>query len=100
MVSNSGFKEVGDYFASTQQIKEALPFYLRVLELQPDEPPISAKQCYRICLNQSTDARRWKRSKEIIKEHPEKYQTYELLAQLHDDSRERGPARLIIVQLG
>src|SRR5205814_4561494 len=24
-------KEVGDYFASTQQIKEALPFYLRVL---------------------------------------------------------------------
>src|SRR5438874_9238238 len=33
----SVLKEVGDYFASTQQIREALPLYLRVLELQPDD---------------------------------------------------------------
>src|SRR5207244_7509936 len=36
-------KEVGDYFASTQQIKEALPFYLRVLELQPDDANVREK---------------------------------------------------------
>ena len=30
-------KEVADYFAASQQIQEAIPLYLRVLELQPDD---------------------------------------------------------------
>ncbi len=30
-------KDVADYYASSQQIKEAIPLYLRVLELQPDD---------------------------------------------------------------
>ena len=30
-------KEVADYFAASQQIQEAIPLYLKVLELQPDD---------------------------------------------------------------
>jgi tetratricopeptide (TPR) repeat protein len=77
-------KEVGDYFASTQQIKEALPFYLRVLELQPDDANIREKLATGFVLTNQR-ARAVETLKEIIKEHPEKYQPYELLGQLHDD---------------
>jgi tetratricopeptide (TPR) repeat protein len=77
-------KEVGDYFASTQQIKEALPFYLRVLELQPDDANIREKLATGFVLTNQR-ARAVETLREIIKEHPEKYQPYELLAQLHDD---------------
>jgi tetratricopeptide (TPR) repeat protein len=77
-------KEVGDYFASTQQIKEALPFYLRVLELQPDDANVREKLATGFVLtNQRTRA--VETLEAIIQEHPEKYQSYELLAQLHDD---------------
>ena len=77
-------KEVGDYFASTQQIKEALPFYLRVLELQPDDAGVREKLATGFVLtNQRTRAIQMLDA--IVKEHPEKYQPYELLAQLHDD---------------
>lgn len=77
-------KEVGDYFASTQQIKEALPFYLRVLELQPDDANIREKLATGFVLTNQR-ARAVETLKEIINEHPEKYLPYELLAQLHDD---------------
>src|SRR5437868_4312584 len=77
-------KEVGDYFASTQQIKEALPFYLRVLELQPDDANIREKLATGFVLTNQR-ARAVETLREIIKEHPEKYQPYELLGQLHDD---------------
>src|SRR4029450_9007622 len=30
-------KDVADYYAYSQQLKEAIPLYLRVLELQPDD---------------------------------------------------------------
>src|SRR5207302_2699791 len=30
-------KDVADYYASTQQIKEAIPLYLRLLELEPED---------------------------------------------------------------
>src|SRR5207249_9442386 len=30
-------KDVADYYASTQQVKEAIPLYLRLLELEPDD---------------------------------------------------------------
>jgi tetratricopeptide (TPR) repeat protein len=77
-------KEVGDYFASTQQIKEALPFYLRVLELQPDDANVREKLATGFVLTNQR-ARAVQTLEAIIQEHPEKYQSYELLAQLHDD---------------
>jgi tetratricopeptide (TPR) repeat protein len=77
-------KEVGDYFASTQQIKEALPFYLRVLELQPDDANVREKLATGFVLTNQR-ARAVETLETIIQEHPEKYQPYELLAQLHDD---------------
>src|SRR6185295_1298829 len=30
-------KDIADYYAASQQMKEAIPLYLRVLELQPDD---------------------------------------------------------------
>ena len=30
-------KDVADYYASTQQVKEAIPLYLRLLELEPED---------------------------------------------------------------
>jgi tetratricopeptide (TPR) repeat protein len=77
-------KEVGDYFASTQQIREALPFYLRVLELQPDDAGVREKLATAFVLTNQR-ARAIQTLDAIVKEHPEKYQPYELLAQLHDD---------------
>ncbi len=77
-------KEAGDYFASTQQIKEALPFYLRVLELQPDDANAREKLATGFVLTNQR-ARAVETLEAIIQEHPEKYQSYELLAQLHDD---------------
>jgi tetratricopeptide (TPR) repeat protein len=77
-------KEVGDYFASTQQIKEALPFYLRVLELQPDDANVREKLATGFVLTNQR-SRAVETLEAIIQEHPEKYQSYELLAQLHDD---------------
>ncbi len=80
----SVLKEVGDYFASTQQIKEALPFYLRVLELQPNDAGVREKLATGFVLTNQR-SRAIETLEAIIKEHPEKYQPYELLAQLHDD---------------
>src|SRR5205807_1279286 len=77
-------KEVGDYFASTQQIKEALPFYLRVLELQPDDANVREKLATGFVLTNQR-SRAIETLEAIIKEQPEKYQPYELLAQLQDD---------------
>jgi tetratricopeptide (TPR) repeat protein len=77
-------KEVGDYFAATQQIKEALPLYLRVLELQPDDAGVREKLATGFVLTNQR-ARAIQTLDAIVKEHPEKYQPYELLAQLHDD---------------
>jgi tetratricopeptide (TPR) repeat protein len=77
-------KEVGDYFASTQQIREALPFYLRVLELQPDDAGVREKLATGFVLTNQR-ARAIQTLDAIVKEQPDKYQPYELLAQLHDD---------------
>ncbi len=77
-------KEVGDYFASTQQIREAIPLYLRVLELQPDDAGVREKLATGFVLTNQR-ARAIETLETIIKEHPEKYQPYELLAQLRDD---------------
>src|SRR5438132_212260 len=77
-------KEVADYYASSQQIKEALPLYLRVLELQPDDANAREKLATGFVLTNQR-AKAVEMLDEIIKQHPEKYQTYDLLAQVYDD---------------
>ena len=88
-VANAGddpavIKEVADYFAATQQIAEAIPLYLKVLELEPDDSNAREKLATGFVLtNQRAEA--IELLKKIIKESPAKYQPYELLAQLLDD---------------
>jgi tetratricopeptide (TPR) repeat protein len=77
-------KEIADYFAASQQLKEAIPLYLRVLELEPDDANAREKLATGFILtNQRGKA--IEMLEQIIKEHPEKYQPYDLLAQVLDD---------------
>jgi tetratricopeptide (TPR) repeat protein len=77
-------KEIADHYASSQQIAEAIPLYLRVLELQPEDANAREKLATGFILtNQSEKA--IEMLDEIIREHPEKYQPYDLLAQVLDD---------------
>ena len=77
-------KDVADYYAASQQLKEAIPLYLHVLELQPDDSNAREKLATGFILtNQRGKA--IEMLEQIIKEHPEKYQTYDLLAQVLDD---------------
>src|SRR5216117_1575489 len=77
-------KDVADYYAASQQLKEAIPLYLHVLELQPDDANARDKLATGFILtNQRGKA--VEMLEQIIKEHPEKYQTYDLLAQVLDD---------------
>jgi tetratricopeptide (TPR) repeat protein len=77
-------KDVADYYAASQQLKEAIPLYLRVLELQPDDANAREKLATGFILtNQRSKA--VEMLEQIIKEHPEKYQPYDLLAQVLDD---------------
>jgi len=77
-------KDVADYYAASQQLKEAIPLYLRVLELQPDDANAREKLATGFILtNQRGKA--VEMLEQIIKEHPEKYQPYDLLAQVLDD---------------
>jgi tetratricopeptide (TPR) repeat protein len=77
-------KDVADYYAASQQLKEAIPLYLHVLELQPDDANAREKLATGFILtNQRGKA--VEMLEQIIKEHPEKYQPYDLLAQVLDD---------------
>src|SRR5438270_7689530 len=77
-------KDVADYYAASQQLKEAIPIYLRVLELQPDDANAREKLATGFVLtNQRGKA--VEMLEQIIKEHPDKYQCYDLLAQVLDD---------------
>ncbi|MDQ2658953.1 MAG: tetratricopeptide repeat protein [Verrucomicrobiota bacterium] len=77
-------KEVADYYAATRQISEAIPLYLKVLELEPEDANAREKLATGFVLtNQRTKA--IELLQKIIKDTPEKYQPYELLAQLQDD---------------
>ncbi|MFL6585224.1 MAG: tetratricopeptide repeat protein [Chthoniobacterales bacterium] len=77
-------KDVADYYAASQQIQQAIPLYLRVLELQPDDSNAREKLATGFILtNQRPKA--IEMLQEIIQQHPEKYQSYDLLAQLLDD---------------
>ena len=77
-------KDVADYYASSQQLKEAIPLYLRALELQPDDANARQKLAAGFILtNQRGKA--VEMLEQIIKQHPEKYQPHDLLAQVLDD---------------
>jgi tetratricopeptide (TPR) repeat protein len=77
-------KDVADYYASSQQLKEAIPLYLRVLELQPDDVNAREKLATGFVLTNQR-AKAVEMLQQVIKEHPEKYQPYDLLAQVLDD---------------
>ncbi|MEN3368047.1 MAG: hypothetical protein V7609_190 [Verrucomicrobiota bacterium] len=78
-------KDVADYYAASQQIAEAIPLYLKVVELQPDDANAREKLATGFVLtNQRGKA--IEMLQEIIKLHPERYQPYDLLAQLLDES--------------
>ena len=77
-------KDAADYYAASQQLKEAIPLYLRVLELQPDDANAREKLATGFILtNQRGKA--VEMLEQIIKEHPDKYQPYDLLAQVLDE---------------
>src|SRR5216684_7441793 len=78
-------KDVADYYASTRQIKEAIPLYLRLLELEPEDTNAREKLATGFVLTNQRD-KAVEMLEQIIKQHPEKYQTYDLLAGLLDDS--------------
>ena len=78
-------KDVADYYASTQQIKEAIPLYLRLLELEPEDSNAREKLATGFLMTNQRD-KAVGMLEEIIKQHPEKYQPYDLLAGLLDDS--------------
>ena len=80
-------KDVADYYASSQQIKEAIPLYIRVLELQPDDANARERLASGFMLTNQRD-KAIEMLEEIVKLHPDKYQPYELIAQLlEDDAR-------------
>jgi tetratricopeptide (TPR) repeat protein len=88
-VANAGddstaLKNVADYYAASQQIQEAIPLYLKVLELQPDDLNAREKLATGFVLTNQRD-KAIEMLQEIIKKQPEKYQPYDLLAQLSDE---------------
>ncbi|MGI8890961.1 MAG: tetratricopeptide repeat protein [Chthoniobacterales bacterium] len=79
--------DAADYFAASQQVQEAIPIYLRVLELQPNDSNAREKLATGFMLtNQRGKAIAM--LQEIIHQHPEKYQPYELLGRvMEEDAR-------------
>ncbi|MDQ6810026.1 MAG: tetratricopeptide repeat protein, partial [Verrucomicrobiota bacterium] len=77
-------KDVADFYAASRQIEQAIPLYLRVLELQPDDASAREKLATGFVLTNQR-AKAIAMLQEIISAHPEKYQPYDLLAQLLDD---------------
>ena len=77
-------KEIADYFAATQQINDAIPLYLKVLELEPENSSARERLATGFVMTNQR-AKAIELLQEIIKQTPQKYQPYELLAQLLDD---------------
>jgi tetratricopeptide (TPR) repeat protein len=77
-------KEVADYYAASQQIQEAIPLYLKVLELQPDDVNAREKLATGFVLTNQRE-KAIEMLEELIKKQPARYQPYELLAQLFDE---------------
>lgn len=96
---SAALKEVADYFAASRQIQDAIPLYLRVLELQPDDSNAREKLASGFVLT-NQHGKAIEMLQEIIRQHPEKYQAYDLLAQLLDEgaralarANQGGPAK-------
>ncbi len=80
----SVLKDAADYFAASAQVEAAIPLYLRVLELQPNDSNAREKLATGFMLtNQRGKAIQM--LQEIIQQHPEKYQTYELLGKVLEE---------------
>ena len=80
----TALKDVADYYAASQQVPEAIPLYLKVLELQPDDASAREKLATGfVVTNQREKA--IDMLQQIIAQTPQKFQPYELLAQLLDD---------------
>src|SRR5437763_15062245 len=77
-------KDVADYYASSQQLKEAIPLYRRVLELQPDDANAREKLATGFILTSQRN-KAVEMLEQIIKQHPEKYQPYDFVTQDLDD---------------
>lgn len=77
-------KDLADYYAATQQIKEAIPLYLRLIELEPDDTNAREKLATGFVLTNQRE-KAVQMLEEIIKQQPDKYQPYDLLAGLLDD---------------
>ena len=77
-------KDAADYFAASQQIQDAIPLYLKVLELQPEDANAREKLATGFVLTNQR-AKAVEMLEQIIKTHPEKFQPYDLLAQLLDE---------------
>lgn len=77
-------KDVADYFAASQQIQEAIPLYLKVLELQPNDSNAREKLASGFVLTNQRE-KAIVTLQDIIKQHPERYQPYDLLGQLLDE---------------
>lgn len=77
-------KEVADYFALSRQIQEAIPYYLRVLELEPSDAGAREKLAAGFAITNQRD-KAIELLHKIIEQTPAKYQPYLLLAQLLDD---------------
>ena len=78
-------KEVADYYAASQQIQEAIPLYLKVLELQPDDVNAREKLATGFVLTHQRE-KAIEMLEEVIRKQPAKYQPYELLAQMFDEA--------------
>jgi len=96
---SAALKEVADYFAASRQIQDAIPLYLRVLDLQPDDSNVREKLASGFVLT-NQHGKAIEMLQEIIRQHPEKYQAYDLLAQLFDEggralarANQAGPAK-------
>lgn len=77
-------KEIADFYASSQQVQQAIPLYLRILEVQPDDAQAREKLATGFLATHQRD-KAIEMLEQIIKQHPDKYQAYELLAQLYDE---------------
>ncbi|HEX8490747.1 MAG TPA: tetratricopeptide repeat protein [Chthoniobacterales bacterium] len=80
----SVLKTVADYYAASQQIQEAIPLYLKVLELQPDDLNAREKLATGFALTNQRE-KAIEMLEGIIEKQPTKYQPYDLLAQLLDE---------------
>jgi tetratricopeptide (TPR) repeat protein len=78
-------KEIADYYAASQQINQAIPLYLRLLELQPDDTSAREKLATGFVLTNQRD-KAIETLEQVIKQHPEKSQPYDLLAGVLDDA--------------